>query len=183
MPYILVLAATCLLSGLMLFGVMMFRPDLLKGTATAAAPDSLSRAVAPKFIREFAGPTLDELTFTEKSRTDSVAILRDSLGVLTRKLLAEAKKLSDLEKTISQKDSIPARTPGQPAAQTQDASKATNAKSRAKVLEAMPAADAARILAGLTDEETKELLQFIKARQAAKIMAAIQPDRASRLFR
>ena len=43
--------------------------------------------------------------------------------------------------------------------------------------------DAAKILAHLSDEETKELLKYVKARQAAKIIASIQPDRASRLFR
>jgi flagellar motility protein MotE (MotC chaperone) len=53
----------------------------------------------------------------------------------------------------------------------------------AKVLEAMEPASAARILTDFPDGDVKQIILTIKKRQAAKILAALQPDRAARIMR
>ncbi len=177
LPYILVIAATFILSGIVVFGTLMLRPDLLRGSATMQpAIDSVAIAHAPKYLREYAGPTPEELQPPKQAAMDSVALYRDSINVLLAALAAERDKAQI----------APASAPfdsSAPQAARIDSTREKTQKSRAKLLEAMPPEDAAKILANLSDEETKELLKYVKARQAAKIIASIQPDRASKLFR
>jgi hypothetical protein len=177
LPYILVFAATFLLSGVVVFGTLMLRPDLLHGSATAEQPvDSAAIRNAPRYLREYAGPTPSELTPLRTGSTDSVALYRDSILVLQTALNAEQSKDHTLAGE-TRRDTVIA-----PAVAT-DSLKAKQQKAKAKLLEAMPPESAAKILANLPDDETKDLLKYMKARQAAKILAAIQPDRASKLFR
>lgn len=177
LPYILVIAATFILSAIVVFGTLMLRPDLLKGSATMApVVDSTAIAHAPKYVREYAGPTPEELAAPKPGAIDSVAIFRDSINVLIAALAAERDRALTAP-AVSQSDSTV------PQAARVDSTREKTQKSRAKLLEAMPPEDAAKILANLSDEETKELLKYVKARQAAKIIASIQPDRASKLFR
>jgi flagellar motility protein MotE (MotC chaperone) len=56
-------------------------------------------------------------------------------------------------------------------------------KSMAKVLENMDPTSAARILNDFPDGDVKTCLLTMKKRQAAKILAALQPDRAARIMR
>jgi flagellar motility protein MotE (MotC chaperone) len=181
LPYILIIAGTSVLSGALIFGTMMFRPDLLKGSPTTVLSDSAAVAQSPKYLREYAGPTIDELTRTQHKVVDSIAVLNDSIRTLIARVQAEIDRADTIAKSIAQRDSAAQKSVAEkPVA---GAVKAANTKTKAKMLEAMSAADAAKILSSLSDEETIELLQLIKARQAAKIVAAIQPERASRLFR
>lgn len=173
--YIIVLGATFLLSGLVVVGTLMFRPDLLRGS-TAVVADTLAAKNAPVYKREFAGPTIDDLIGPPEPKIDSVTIMRDSMTVLLASLAEANKRIDTLSKTPP-----PAPVVVEPV--VPDSTVAKEKKAKAKMLEAMPAEEAAKILANLTDEETRTLLKYVKARQAAKIVAAIQPDRASRLFR
>lgn len=177
LPYILVLAATFLLSGLVVIGTLMFRPDLLRSSTVPPVPDSVAMNVGPKYLREFAGPTGEELSRSRGPKVDAVALMRDSMHALVASL-EDARKAID---TLNQKARVQmAVTPPSP---VDTVARQKEKKSRAKMLESMPAEEAAKILMNLTDEETKELLKLVKARQAAKIIAAIRPERASRLFR
>ncbi len=177
LPYILVIAATFILSAIVVFGTLMVRPDLLKGSATMQpATDTVALAHAPKYLREYAGPTPEELVAAKKAEADSLTMYRDSIASLMTALTAEREKAQ----AVPVAEKIDSTTPQ---AATVDTAKEKLQKSRAKLLEAMPPEDAAKILANLSDEETKELLKYVKARQAAKIIASIQPERASKLFR
>jgi flagellar motility protein MotE (MotC chaperone) len=64
-----------------------------------------------------------------------------------------------------------------------DSARAKESKSFAKMLESMPAEQAVRILKGLDDGEVKSVLLSVKKRQAAKILSALDPDRAARMMR
>lgn len=177
LPYILVLVATFILSAIVVFGTLMLRPDLLRGSATMTpAVDTAAIAHAPRYLREYAGPTPEELRGPKPPSTDSVSVYRDSVNVLLAELSAARAKGEALPTAGPQTVAVPQTA-------VVDSAQIKLQKSRAKLLEAMPPEDAAKILANLTDEETKELLRYVKARQAAKIIASIQPDRASKLFR
>ncbi len=183
LPYILVLVATFILSAIVVFGTLMLRPDLLKKSATVSpAADTVKAAAAPKYLREYAGPTPEELQGPKSAGPDSVSVYRDSVNILLAKLSVQgpAQPTQNPVAQVAEPQSVAAVVPP-PAAV--DSAKIKLTKSRAKLLEAMPPEDAAKILSNLTDEETKELLKYVKARQAAKIIASIQPERASRLFR
>ncbi len=177
LPYILVIATTFILSAIVVFGTLMLRPDLLKGSATMApAVDTVAIAHAPKYLREYAGPMPNELMPPKPVAPDSVAVYRDSVNALLAALSAERDKGTVAAVPVQQDSTAPVTA-------SIDSSRMKLQKSRAKILEAMPPEDAAKILLRLSDEETKELLKYVKARQAAKIIASIQPDRASKLFR
>ncbi|MGA9120042.1 MAG: hypothetical protein WB699_11830 [Bacteroidota bacterium] len=177
LTYILVFAGTFLFAGVVVFGTLMLRPDLLRGSATAdPVVDSVTVKSAPKYLREYAGPTAQELAPPRSEGEDSIALFRDSINVLVAALSAERVKDHTLTEE-THRDSV------QVSQVVSDSSTEKLQKSRAKLLEAMPPENAAKIIANLSDQETKELLKYIKARQAAKILAAIQPDRASKLLR
>jgi len=185
MPYLIVIAATFLLSGAVVVGTLFLRPDLLKGSTARTAPrDSTAAEKPPQYTRGIAGPTLDELKGPQGIGRDSLAIMRDSVRSLLASLDQER---SRDRKTVQEPpppaslQAVPAPAGAQPAAP--DSAGLKLRKNRAKMLESMPAEDAAKILARLSDDETRALLQYVKARQAAKILAAFEPERASRLLR
>jgi len=183
LPYILVLVATFILSAIVVFGTLMLRPDLLKKSATVSpAVDTVKAAPAPKYLREYAGPTPEELQGPKAAGPDSISVYRDSVNALLAKLSAQGAARPTENPVAPVVEPQPVATVAPPAAVV-DSAKIKLTKSRAKLLEAMPPEDAAKILSNLTDEETKELLKYVKARQAAKIIASIQPERASKLFR
>jgi hypothetical protein len=202
MPYLIVIAATFLLSGAVVVAVVMFKPGLLRGgTVTAARADSAAAPATPHVLRETAGPTLQELGAA--AGRDSLSLMRDSLRTLLATLATERSRdgaagpaVQPPTQPTSQGAAPQAKSvepPGgaapaaQPSAsapvQPYDSAGVKIRKSRAKMLESMPAEDAAKILARLPDDETRVLLQYIKARQAAKILAAFEPERASRFLR
>jgi hypothetical protein len=53
----------------------------------------------------------------------------------------------------------------------------------AKLLNAMNAEDAARILGNVTDEEARDILMLISTRHAGKILSALDPGRAATILR
>jgi len=64
-----------------------------------------------------------------------------------------------------------------------DSAQLEQRKSVTKVLENMDPSSAARILSDFPDGDVKSYLLTMKKRQAAKILAALQPDRAARIMR
>ena len=71
----------------------------------------------------------------------------------------------------------------QKASAAADSAQREQRKSMAKVLENMDPTSAARILNDFPDGDVKTCLLTMKKRQAAKILAALQPDRAARIMR
>ncbi|NUN69463.1 MAG: hypothetical protein HUU02_07095 [Bacteroidetes bacterium] len=59
----------------------------------------------------------------------------------------------------------------------------TDWKSRAKLFEAMSVESASSILMTMNDKEVKQIIPHIKKRNAAKILALFDPDRAARIIR
>ncbi len=184
LPYLILVAATFLLSGAIVVSVLVFRPDLLRvghghPPASQASPqttDSTAVAKAAAVTRQKADTAV--ATLRAPSRQDSLAVMRDSVRTL----------LAALERERTKSQPAPAAPALQRAAESQQPQQPDTAavkllKARAKMLEAMPAEDAAKIVSKLSDDETRALLRFVKARQAAKILAAIEPERASRMFR
>jgi flagellar motility protein MotE (MotC chaperone) len=53
----------------------------------------------------------------------------------------------------------------------------------ARLFDGMKPEDAARIMKDLGDEHVKQILLSVKKRQAAKILSALDPDRAARILR
>jgi len=104
---------------------------------------------------------------------------------------APAQQMTPLDELFKQYGQQPAQqmaSPDEPVKAADSLAGANGApqaekKSMAKILESMPAENAARILKDLSDREVKELLLAVKKRQAAKILAALEPDRAARIMR
>jgi len=65
----------------------------------------------------------------------------------------------------------------------EDSIRAVNRQVLAKMMDSMDAADAARILRQLSDNEARDVLIRIKRRQAGKILSALDPDRAANMMR
>ncbi len=59
----------------------------------------------------------------------------------------------------------------------------TDWKSKAKLFEAMSIESASSILRTMNDHEVKLIIPHIKKRNAAKILATFDPDRAARIIR
>lgn len=59
----------------------------------------------------------------------------------------------------------------------------TDWKSKAKLFEAMSIESASSILQTMNDKEVKQIMPHIKKRNAAKILATFDPDRAARIIR
>lgn len=59
----------------------------------------------------------------------------------------------------------------------------TDWKSKAKLFEAMSIESASSILQTMNDKEVKSIMPHIKKRNAAKILATFDPDRAARIIR
>ncbi|MFB3908863.1 MAG: magnesium transporter MgtE N-terminal domain-containing protein [Candidatus Eisenbacteria bacterium] len=59
----------------------------------------------------------------------------------------------------------------------------TRYKQFAKILNNMKPADAAKLLAGFTDEQVEEILHAVGARKAADLLARLPEDRAARIGR
>jgi hypothetical protein len=179
--YIILFGVLLLLSSGLVVGLMMLKPEIFQGfghgdesstsQVESAAPESMQ-------LRSVAGPTLAELRgpdTTVVAGPDSLALLKDSLRVLASQLVQERQKSEALSHPKPE-----AQAPPPPAV---DTAKAKERKGMAKVLESMPAENAAKILQDLPEDEMKELLMYVKKRQAAKILSAIDPTRASKLFR
>jgi len=90
------------------------------------------------------------------------------------------KKLPD-SVAYAKKDTLKKRLPTLPKAQY--AADTTDWKLKAKIFEAMSIDDASKILHKMKDKEVKEIIVYIKKRNAAKILATFEPERAARIIR
>lgn len=59
----------------------------------------------------------------------------------------------------------------------------TDWRTKAKIFDAMSIETATNILMTMNDKEVKQIIPYIKKRNAAKILALFEPDRAARIIR
>jgi flagellar motility protein MotE (MotC chaperone) len=111
------------------------------------------------------------------AKDDSAAVheaesgaLRDSLARLRASLEAERQKPATAAPPVVDSARV------QPAAAKEN-------KTMAKLLDAMDAQGAARILNNMNDGEVKAVLLSVKKRQAGKILGSMDPERAARIMR
>ena len=97
--------------------------------------------------------------------------LRDSVKLLSKELAAAREKVASLS-------SLSAADTTQP-----DTTRMKERKAMAKLVDAMDAQGAAKILRNMDDNEVKEILLAVKKRQAGKILGSLDPERAARIMR
>jgi flagellar motility protein MotE (MotC chaperone) len=97
--------------------------------------------------------------------------LRDSVKLLSTKLAAAQDRVASLM-------SIPPADTTHP-----DTTRMKERKAMAKLVDAMDAQGAAKILRNMDDNEVKEILLAVKKRQAGKILSSLDPERAARIMR
>jgi len=173
MPFIIVFVVTTLVTTASAVMFIMLRPH---APAAAAQADSTA---SPVLAGRMYGPTLKELRATDTAAAvQGTAAPVDSSKVLQLALQDERKKSGQLADQLravmdsSQKAGVAA-----------DSTKTEQRKSMIKVLENMDPTSAARIMTDFPDGDIKQYLLTMKKRQAAKILAALQPDRAARIMR
>ena len=187
LPYILLMTGTLVASVALIAAVYFLRPALL-GLAPKAVPpvaqkDSTS-GKPPLAAADSGAAKHPDSTFVgppapAAPRADQASPTADSIRTLLNRIGEQQKMIAALTEKSS-KGSGP-DSAAKPAAS--DSARAKESKSFAKMLEGMPAEQAVRILKGLDDREVKAVLLTVKKRQAAKILSALDPDRAARMMR
>ena len=175
---VLIVVIVAALAAMMLVGTVFYvRPDLLGVVPPAAPADSTAHAgaahdsLAASHDSSGVHGSADSAHVAE-SHTVSPA---DSLmGVVTAALIRSDSLSERLRQVMENNRAVLAAT---------DSARGAQRTTMAKVLEAMDPASAARILADFPDEDVKHVVLSIKKKQAAKILAALQPDRAARIMR
>lgn len=172
LPYIIVFVVTTLATTAMAVVYVVMRPPAV--VAGAPADTTAAKEVKGKMY----GPTLAELQTADSTAIAAPAKSVDSSKVLQLALEDERKKSAQLADQLrAVMDSSKA------AVAAADSAQAEQRKSMTKVLENMDPTSAARILNDFPDGDIKTVLLTMKKRQAAKILAALQPDRAARIMR
>ncbi|HUI10300.1 MAG TPA: hypothetical protein VL221_08230 [Bacteroidota bacterium] len=183
-PYVLMMTGTLVAALAIVLGLYWLKPGLFgvtPGPVAAVAKKDTTAAAAPRAAADTSGKPAPAGTVppaaVEKPQ-DEAARLADSIRVL--------------QATVQERDSAIARLQGTQAGgvdsaaatkTTPDSARAKQSKSFAKMIESMPAEQAVRILKGLDDREVQAILLAVKKRQAAKILSALDPDRAARMIR
>jgi flagellar motility protein MotE (MotC chaperone) len=175
LPYIIVFVLTTVISVVAAVVFVKMRPP---ATADAAPVDSTAMKA---LVEKMYGPRPEELHMGDNTAVAPVAQAVksvDSTKVLQLALEDERKKsavLADRLRAVMDSSNK--------ALAAADSAQAEYRKSMIKVLENMDPSSAARILSDFPDGDIKTYLHTMKKRQAAKILAALQPDRAARIMR
>jgi len=192
LPYILLMTGTLVCAVAVIGAVFFLRPQLL-----GAAPKA-SQALVQKDSSASKSPgspaTAMQKSDSTNQKSDSTAhgappqatANRDDASRLSDSIRTLMSRIDEQERTIAgltQKKPDGRQSDSTAKASGADGARAKDSKSFAKMLEAMPAEQAVRILKGLDDSEVKAVLLGVKKRQAAKILSALDPDRAARMMR
>ncbi len=171
LPYIVVFVVTTLATVIMAVVFVKLRPPV---SGETAADSTAMKALVAKMY----GPRIEDLLPEESTVAAAPRQAMDSTRVLQLALEDERRKSAQLaDRLRAVMDS------SQKALAVADSAQAEYRKSMIKVLENMDPTSAARILSDFPDGDIKTYLQTMKKRQAAKILAALQPDRAARIMR
>jgi len=108
---------------------------------------------------------------TSKNAPPRPTGVRDSVAILRTQLEVERQKVAALGERI-----VPDTT-------RQDTTGIKERKTMAKLIDAMDALGAAKILRNMDDKEVKEILLSVKKRQAGKILGSLDPERAARIMK
>jgi flagellar motility protein MotE (MotC chaperone) len=178
LPYIIVFVVTTLATTATAVMYVVMRPPAatvpLSADSTAAEETKETKEVKGKTY----GPTPAELQGRDSTHVGAPLTSVDSTKVLQLALEDERKKsaqLADRLRAVMDSSKM--------AVAAADSAQGEQRKSMTKVLENMDPTSAARILNDFPDGDVKTVLLTMKKRQAAKILAALQPDRAARIMR
>lgn len=172
LPYIVVFLITTLATVAMAVVFVKLRPPA--GVEGAAADSTALKALVAKMY----GPRLEDLLPENEVAATLPSQAKDSTFVLQLALQDERKKsalLADRLRAVMDSS--------QKALAAADSAQLEQRRFMTKVLESMDPTSAARILGDFPDGDVKSYILTMKKRQAAKILAALQPDRAARIMR
>jgi flagellar protein FlbB len=172
LPYIIVFVVTTLVTTIMAVVFVVTRPPAAVGEVHA------DTTAAKEVKGKMYGPTLAELRAVDSAAVAALPKGEDSTKVLQLALQDERKKSAQLADQLRA-----VMDTSHKAIAAADSSQVEQRKSMAKVLENMDPTSAARILNDFPDGDIKTVILTMKKRQAAKILAALQPDRAARIMR
>ncbi len=176
LPLVIIIVLASLAAVVLVGTVFYVRPDLL-GMAPPAAPAdtaALAQAHADSLVGPRLTPGLLEGDGTENAASPVVSHNDSLMSVLTAALMRSDSLTERLRTVMDSTRAVRAAT---------DSVHGVQRAAMAKVLEVMDPASAARILGDFPDGDVKQIIMTIKKKQAAKILAALQPDRAARIMR
>ncbi|HTR98264.1 MAG TPA: hypothetical protein VML00_00860 [Bacteroidota bacterium] len=184
-PYVLMMTGTLVAAVAIVFALYSLKPGLFGVVAPQPAAAVKKDTTASAHPRVAAADTAAQGDSSAAHAPLADAKPQEGAGSL-------ADSLQALRAAVRSRDSAIARLTGNAARQADsaaapaaasDSARAKQSKTFAKMIESMPAEQAVRILKGLDDREVKSILLSVKKRQAAKILSALDPDRAARMIR
>lgn len=108
---------------------------------------------------------------TSQHAPPAASVMHDSVAFLRKQLESERQKVTALGSRMVQDTT------------RHGAPESNEIKTMAKLIDAMDALGAAKILRNLDDKEVKEILLSVKKRQAGKILGSLDPERAARIMK
>jgi hypothetical protein len=178
LPVIIIVVVASIAAVGVVGSVFYMRPDLLGVVPPATPADSAATAHAA--VDSVNGPHMPPDVSGEGGDSTHVAEVMNVsppdtlLGVLTAALM-RSDSLTERLRTAMDSTRV--------SRAAADSVHGAQRAAMAKVLEAMDPVSAARILADFPDGDVKQIIFTIKRKQAAKILAALQPDRVARIMR
>jgi len=128
--------------------------------------------------------TNDTLSAEEISPPDSVSLMLQKIEANREEIATKLAALREKEKEISQREQKVEEELAQLRGLKDELSGTTSSQTSklAKAFQAMDAGQAAKIAGNLDDRTLTDLLLQIRERNAAKILAALDPSRAARIY-
>ncbi len=129
--------------------------------------------------------TNDTLSAEEISPPDSVSLMLQKIEAQREEIATKLAALREKEKEISQREQKVEEELAQLRGLKDELSGTTSSQisKLAKAFQAMDAGQAAKIAGNLDDRTLTDLLLQIRERNAAKILAALDPSRAARIYK
>ena len=129
--------------------------------------------------------TNDTLSAEEISPPDSVSLMLQKIEAQREEIATKLAALREKEKEISQREQKVEEELAQLRGLKDELSGTTSSQTSklAKAFQAMDAGQAAKIAGNLDDRTLTDLLLQIRERNAAKILAALDPSRAARIYK
>lgn len=129
--------------------------------------------------------TNDTLSAEEISPPDSVSLMLQKIEAQREEVATKLAALREKEKEISQREQKVEEELAQLRGLKDELSGTTSSQTSklAKAFQAMDAGQAAKIAGNLDDRTLTDLLLQIRERNAAKILAALDPSRAARIYK
>ncbi|HUN65410.1 MAG TPA: hypothetical protein VMW43_04865 [Bacteroidota bacterium] len=166
MLYIAVFTGSLLLLFQVALILLMVKPGLFLGKG-AVAPGAA--AVVDTLAAQAKPPAGGQ----QAAAAASTGISADSVQSLRNQLNSARDLIAQMQAQI--KPNVPAPAP--------DSTQMKLHKEKAKLLESMSPENAAHVLKNMDDDDVKNIIMFVKKRQAGKILAMLEPERAAKIFK